>query len=75
MKKQAQEKIRNILFEAEKKIRKLEYKGVSQRYKIKIGYMVLWLRMIPCNKKFLENWSMPDLRTIINIEKGIGEKE
>ena len=69
MKKQAQEEIRDILFKAEKKIRKLKYNGVSSKYKTKIEYMLMWLRMCPCKYKFLDNWSMPDLRTIINIEK------
>ena len=67
MKKKAQEEIKKILFEADKKISKLKYKGVSKEYKTKIGYMVFWLRLIPCNYKFLNNWSMPDMGTISEI--------
>ena len=74
MKKKAQQEIRKILFEAERKIGKLSYEGVSRKYAVKIGYMMMWLRLCPCKYKFLNNWHMPDMRTIREIEKQNSEE-
>jgi hypothetical protein len=68
MKKQTQMEVREILIDAYNKINKLKKKGISKKYLIKVGYILFWLRLIPCNYKFLNNWRMPDTRTIYNIK-------
>ena len=69
MKKKAKSDINKILMRAYKDINKLKLKGVSKKYQAKIGYMFFWLRLTPINYKFLNNWKMPDMRTIYDIEK------
>jgi len=48
----------------------LRFKGrkesnkLVQEYRRKVQYMLMWMRLIPIDKKTLKGWAMPDMRTI-----------
>jgi len=48
--------------------------SLTGQYRIKVAYMLMWMRLIPINKNTLKGWSMPDCGTISDFEK-IGKKE
>ena len=48
--------------------------SLTSKYRMKVSYMLMWMRFIPINKKILEGWRpMPDNRTIRQFAKE-GEK-
>jgi hypothetical protein len=63
--------------EIRKKLHKLEnelhsFIGVNKltsQYRIKVTYMLMWLRLIPIKKNVLTGWRMPDIGTIAEFEK------
>jgi len=55
-----------LRFEGRKESNKL-----VKAYRTKVQYMLMWMRLIPIDKKTLKGWSMPDNRTISNFEKEI----
>jgi hypothetical protein len=62
--------IRKLLLEYENELRKVHGKNkLSEKYRVKVTYMIMWLRLLPCKKGFLNKWKMPDYSTIIEIEK------
>jgi len=38
--------------------------SLTSQYRIKVAYMLMWMRLIPIDKKTLKGWSMLDMRTI-----------
>ena len=43
--------------------------SLTGQYRIKVAYMLMWMRLIPIEKKTLKGWSMPDIRTIEEFTK------
>lgn len=43
--------------------------SLTSQYRIKVSYMLMWMRLIPIKKKTLKGWSMPDMRTISDFAK------
>ena len=67
--------------EIRKKLHKLQMElnkftginSLTSQYRIKVAYMLMWMRLIPIKKKTLRGWSMPDMQTISEFTKR-GEK-
>jgi hypothetical protein len=38
--------------------------SLTSQYRIKVAYMLMWMRLIPIKKRTLKGWSMPDMSTI-----------
>ena len=61
--------------EIRNKLHKLQYElngntsknKLTQKYRVKVGYMLMWMRMIPIDKDVLKGWSMPDMGTIYEM--------
>lgn len=61
--------------EIRKKLHKLEMElhgcigsnKLTSQYRIKVAYMLMWMRLIPINKSTLKGWSMPDCKTISDM--------
>jgi hypothetical protein len=47
--------------------------SLTSQYRIKVAYMLMWMRLIPIDKRTLKGWSMPDVRTIEEFTKKGGE--
>jgi len=65
--------------EIRKKLHKLEMElhkfvginSLTSQYRTKVAYMLMWMRLIPINKKTLEGWRpMPDMGTISQFANG-----
>ncbi len=41
------------------------------QYISKVQYMLMWMRLIPIDKKTLKGWSMPDMGTISKFSKEV----
>jgi hypothetical protein len=76
MEKQTKQK-RLKVSEIRKKLWKLQMElnkvtginSLTGQYKIKVAYMLMWMRLIPIEKKTLKGWSMPDMETISEFTK------
>jgi len=42
---------------------------LTDQYRQKICYMLMWMRMIPCNKSNMEGWSMPDYNDLAKLKE------
>ena len=42
---------------------------LTSQYKMKVAYMLLWMRQILVNKDVLKGWKMPDCETILGFAK------
>ena len=59
------------------KLHKLQYQlngkasknKLTGMYRIKVAYMLMWMRMIPIDKNTLKGWSMPDMNTVSEFRK------
>ena len=68
--------IRIELHKIERKIRGLKGKTkLTEMYLHKVGYMIMWFRLIPIKKKVLKNWHMPDMRTISEMDREIKDNQ
>lgn len=47
--------------------------SLTSQYRIKVAYMLMWMRLIPINKRTLKGWSMPDMSTISEFTKEGGK--
>jgi len=74
--KTKEEKVKKITAnEIRRKLRKLwrelhRYVGINNltnEYRIKITYLLMWMRLIPVDKNILRGWSLPDDFTIITF--------
>lgn len=66
--------IRIELHKLENNIRKLQGKTkLSNQYLTKVRYMIMWMRLIPLNKKILKDWHMPDYSDISRMRKEVKE--
>ena len=65
------------VLEIKNKLRKLEMElhkfiginSLTSQYRMKVAYMLMWMRLIPIDKKTLNGWSMPDRGTISEFKK------
>jgi len=51
------------------------YNKLTDTYRLKVQYMLFWMRFIPIEKKTLKGWSMPDMGTISDFKKLGGIKQ
>ena len=69
--------------EIRKKLHKLQMElnkvtginSLTSQYRIKVAYMLMWMKLIPINKKTLKGWSMPDIGTIEGFTKKGKQKQ
>lgn len=67
--------------EIRKKLHKLQMElnkvtvinNLTSQYRIKVAYILMWMRLIPIEKKTLKGWSMPDMGTISKFTKEGGK--
>jgi hypothetical protein len=48
---------------------------LTNTYLTKVQYMLMWMRLIPIDKRTLKGWSMPDCRTISDFKKAEEKKK
>jgi len=62
--------IRHELLLCQKRIRRIRPKNkLKYKYHSKICYMLMHLRMIPCERNTIEGWIMPDYGDIAEMRK------
>ncbi len=67
-KKLSVKEVRNKLHKLEYELHKHTGKNkLTSQYRIKVAYMLMWMRLIRINKNELKGWHMPDMNTITKI--------
>lgn len=62
--------IKKHIHKCEYELRNMKTKNkLVDQYKSKMTYMLMHLRLHPCKKSLLDNWSMPDYSDIVALEK------
>jgi len=66
--------VRNQLHLTERVLRSFRGRNkLEEKYRAKICYMLMHLRLYPCEKKIISNWNMPNYYDILALGKS--EKE
>jgi len=62
--------VRNRLHKLEYELHKYTGKNkLTSQYRMKVAYMLMWMRLIRINKSELKGWHMPDMNTITKMRK------
>ena len=48
---------------------RIETNKLVKQYRRKVQYMLMWMRLIPIDKRTLAGWGMPDMNTISKFKK------